>query len=608
VDVFFVISGYLITSIIRDGLAHGDFSFRSFYARRARRILPALLVVLAFTFAAGQALLLQPEMVQLSKHLVAGAAFFANFQLAAEVGYFDSASDLKPLLHLWSLSIEEQFYLLWPLIAWAIWRLGIRLLYVTAALAFASFAWNVWHVDTAPAVAFYWPQSRAWELFAGCLLAVWAGKLRLPYPDHLSVVGATLLAASFWLIEPHSSFPGYLALIPVAGTGLLIAAGPQAFVNRTLLATGPLVWVGLISYPLYLWHWPLLSFASIHSAGEVGALNKTGLVALAFVLAWATYRYLERPVRYGNWRWTRYGTAIAGATVVGLVALWVHASNVTEHQERSAAAFLDQFENSRPEWRLNHRLSLLEAYRTDCGFYDLEAYRNGMDRKTPTAGISPSCHTRDASKPHVVLIWGDSHAQQYNYGLSKRMPANWQVMQVASSGCAPQIKSDYATETNFCDRSNFTARATVQKVRPDVVLVGQVSLLDVTQAKELDREIRALGAGRVVFAGPTPQWQAPLPNIVARSLWPNPPERTKAGLKDWLFAKNDEMRKAYQHAGLEYVDVVAAFCNSDGCLTRIGTDALAGITSHDYGHLLPVASEYLATKTLVRAIMGSTSE
>ena len=327
VDIFFVISGFLISTIIMGSLERGSFSFLDFYTRRVRRIFPALAVVLIATFAFGWHTLLADEFRQLGKHIASGAGFISNLVLWSESGYFDNAADTKPLLHLWSLGVEEQYYLLWPLLLWMAWKRRLNLLAVAAGLFLVSLVVSFHEVRADSVAAFYFPHSRFWELLAGSMLAYlslhrkvllpnlreraegWLGRVfrRGPADFHGSLVqnaqslaGAVFIAAGFILITKDRHFPAPWATLPVLGAVLLIAAGPHALVNRLLLSNRLMVWVGLISYPLYLWHWPLLAFARIIS-GEVPPWPvRLAAIPAAILLAWLTYRLVEKPVRSGN--------------------------------------------------------------------------------------------------------------------------------------------------------------------------------------------------------------------------------------------------------------------------------------------------------------------
>ena len=291
VDVFFVISGFLITSLLAKAMAAGRFSLRQFYARRIRRIFPALALVAVACLGAGWYLLLADEYAQLGKHVAATSAFGLNFVLWNEAGYFDRAGVLKPLLHLWSLGVEEQFYIVWPLVLWLAFKVRVRPLALTLVLIAASFGYGVWVTGTNTTAAFYSPLTRFWELAIGCGLALWtppgtAQALDSRAIDHAkAIVGLALVLAGIRFIHRDLPFPGWWALLPTVGTGLLISAGPGAWVNRHVLSQRVLVWVGLISYPLYLWHWPLLSFARIQSWEPLTAALRVELVLASVVLA-----------------------------------------------------------------------------------------------------------------------------------------------------------------------------------------------------------------------------------------------------------------------------------------------------------------------------------
>jgi peptidoglycan/LPS O-acetylase OafA/YrhL len=322
VDIFFVISGFLISSIILKGLDGGQFTFSDFYGRRIRRILPALMVVLIACFAFGWYALLADEWEVLGKHIGAGALFVSNVLLWDEVDYFDTSADLKPLLHLWSLGVEEQFYIFWPLILFLAWRYRSAVPTLILAIALGSFGLNIGTVEAHPAAAFYLPFARFWQLLSGGLLAYVTllrgdptfaqGRHGRLHPllrrlvsaqrevsgrpvDLASIIGGALIILAIFGINRELAYPGWLALIPVSGTLLLIWAGPRALFNRVILARNFMVFVGLISYPLYLWHWPLLSFARVLGLATPQLVSV--LVITSFFLAWATYRFIEIPVR-----------------------------------------------------------------------------------------------------------------------------------------------------------------------------------------------------------------------------------------------------------------------------------------------------------------------
>ncbi|MEY3863496.1 MAG: hypothetical protein RL183_381, partial [Pseudomonadota bacterium] len=307
VDIFFVISGYLITSILLKDIQAGSYSIKTFYARRVRRIFPALSVVLLFCLALGWIVLTAVEYRALGKHVAGGAGFIANFMFWKEAGYFDAAGDTKPLLHLWSLGIEEQFYIVWPLLLYFFAKRSWNILWMIAGVALLSFALNIVQVGVDPSGTFYSPFSRSWELALGAFLAYQAihpiaslATIIQRHKNALSFLGFILIVLGFVVINEGRSFPGWWALLPVLGSGLLIAAGPEAIFNKRVLSKRLLIGIGLISFPLYLWHWPLLSFARIIYSETPPVDVRWVLVGTCIVLACLTYFIIEKPIRTSN--------------------------------------------------------------------------------------------------------------------------------------------------------------------------------------------------------------------------------------------------------------------------------------------------------------------
>jgi peptidoglycan/LPS O-acetylase OafA/YrhL len=327
VDIFFVISGFLISTIIFENLSHNKFSFFEFYSRRIRRIFPALILVLATSLIFGWFTLFHEEYQNLGNHLASGAIFLSNFKVIQDKsGYFDTASEIKPLLHLWSLGIEEQFYVLWPLLLWIIWKKKLNWLTIAIVITILSFIINIHSIKTNQLATFYLPQTRFWELMIGSILAhltLYQNKIFLLIKQRLNVwlnliiyrdqcmrantlnnveslLGIVLIATGISLIKKTSLFPGSLALLPTIGTALIISAGSQTWLNRKILSNRLLVWFGLISFPLYLWHWPLLSFVTIIETESPSKIVVSIVIFLSVLLAWITYKFIERPLRFGD--------------------------------------------------------------------------------------------------------------------------------------------------------------------------------------------------------------------------------------------------------------------------------------------------------------------
>lgn len=371
VDVFFVISGYLISTIIFENLDRGTFSFSEFYSRRIKRIFPALLLVLIACFTFGWFALLADEYKQLGKHIASGVGFISNFILWNEAGYFDNTTETKPLLHLWSLGIEEQFYIAWPLLLWFAWKHKFNLLIITIVVAIASFVLNIKGIKQDMIATFYSPQTRFWELLSGSLLAwitlykkdavanvsskvdVWLS--RVVYSEKqerdgktlanaLSFVGLFLLLYGFWRINKDVSFPGKWVLVPVFGAVLIITAGSKAWVNRIILSNKITVWFGLISFPLYLWHWPLLSFARIVES-EVPSLNiRIAAILLSVVLSWLTYKLVERPIRFGNHGKVKVAVLVVFMAIVGYVGFNTYDRNGLKFRDAEKTTKINRFD------------------------------------------------------------------------------------------------------------------------------------------------------------------------------------------------------------------------------------------------------------------------
>ena len=464
VDIFFVISGFLISTIIFANLERDSFRFLEFYSRRIKRIFPALVLMLAASYAFGWFALFADEYRQLGKHIAAGAGFFSNFVLWQENGYFDNAAATKPLLHLWSLGIEEQFYIIWPLLLWISWRSRLNLLTVTCSVAAVSFYLNVWEVHANPLAAFYSPQTRFWELMAGAALAhlslnkrhlfrpfahkfkVTLGSVKSAKSGHvtlhldsvLSVVGATFIIAGLIAITEVKSFPGWWAILPTAGSVLIISAGPEAWLNRTILSNRILVWFGLISYPLYLWHWPLLSFDRIVKGDlPVSAGTRIALVAISIGLAWLTYRFVELPIRRQSVNAAKVPMLLLVMLIVAGVGYFAFkfdglpARSAVKHAERINA----QFEG--PFWKYTKNDICLRRY----------PFREAADYGWWF------CMASKDEKPTLLLL-GNSFANEFYAGLvNNEAFHNQSVLSIGT--CRPDGEPTNSDITSPCygDRS-----------------------------------------------------------------------------------------------------------------------------------------------------------
>ena len=423
VDIFFVISGYLITNIIACSFDRGGFSFADFYSRRIRRIFPALIVMLIACFGTGWFVLLADEYAQLGKHMLAAMGFVLNFVLLGEAGYFDVSAATKPLLHLWSLAVEEQFYLVWPALLLLTQRVRIDLRVTIAALGLLSFAANLFFAAASPVADFYRPVTRAWEFMAGAILVALPNRLTDRWRGRLSLFGLAALAVALFGPSQSDVYPGWWALAPVAGTVALIAAGPSTPINRDLLSHPLVVWFGLISYPLYLWHWPLLSYLSIIDTAEPPATLRFLAVIASVALAWLTYWLVEQPIRRQPRAPVLSAALCASMLAIGTIGL------VTDARDGFTA-------------RLGHGL----AFRIGPGYQALLAsISSGKDfgrRQLVPCGLTgfpaEQCR-RDARGPATAIVFGDSKAEAIFPGLVRNSPPGMAWMLVAHSACLPII-------------------------------------------------------------------------------------------------------------------------------------------------------------------------
>lgn len=413
VDIFFVISGYLITSLILAEQTDGRFTFLGFYERRARRILPALFTVALVCIPFAWAWMQPRQLEDFAQSLMAVALFGSNFLFWKEEGYFEAQAELKPLLHTWSLGVEEQFYILFPLLILLLWPYGRRRLTIFLGVtALASLGLAEWMAEHAPSANFYLLPSRAWELFAGALCAFYLAK-REGRAAHngLSLAGLALIVTGFFVIDSETPFPSLFALPPVVGTALIILFGGPTTLAGRLLALRPLVFVGLISYSLYLWHQPLFAFARIRSLEDPPPLLYGLLIAVAVGLALLTWQLVEKPFRNRKAISRKQIFAVSGAGMVLLIGLGAAGDIVKGFPGRS----LDTGES----------LAALETRL---------APNNGLSSACDRSfSLRPECQTSDAPE---IAVWGDSYAMHLVDGLLAADPEA-RLIQITKSVCGP---------------------------------------------------------------------------------------------------------------------------------------------------------------------------
>ncbi len=608
VDVFFVISGYLVTSIILQPMASGTFSIVTFYVRRIRRIFPALIVVTSSSLVLGWFELLPPELKSLGRHVSAAALFLSNFLLGTETGYFAAPANSKPLLHLWSLSIEEQFYLIWPILLLVFMTLRIGASWLVAAAAAASFTHGIFLLDSGSIWAFYDPTARFWELMLGAAVATRLVRSR-PVGDHdktthadyraspprqdsaprshspvindlLSLLGAALLLAATVCIRRDSAFPGYVALCPTLGTASLLAAGSQALVNRTLARFPLLVGIGLISYPLYLWHWPLLSIYNISHFDETSPAMRGLIIGASFLLAWLTYRFVEKPIRGGGFGRIKALVLILLLGTVGFCGEYTFRDEGLRYQRSARVRSFYFFVLERGQaWR--SEVCFLEEFEGD----KLPDFEQCTDR-------SPI-----ESAPRVFL-WGDSHAASLYPALRDIASDAITLTQVTTALCNPLI--DILEITPRCKQRNEATLERILREKPNVVILAGNWKGNVLPAlSSMLQQLKAGGIGTVILVGQTPVWRKPAPHVIAATIQADPfgktPQRYTSAVKPDDQVIKAQLQKAASSHGAVFVSPFDALCNEQGCLALTG-DTPDTIVTGDFTHLTKWGASIVISK------------
>ena len=626
VDVFFVISGFLISTIIFESLIrYSSFDFLEFYERRVRRIFPALAIVLLVSCVFAYFYLLSGELEQFGKHVAAGAGFVSNIVFWYESGYFDNSAETKPLLHLWSLGVEEQFYIVWPIILWSAWKMRLNLLTICITYAGASFVLNILESRSDIVADFYSPQTRFWELMLGTILAL----VQLRYPHARSrfrfavnnllaivifdgsrkkdstvlnnvesTLGISLILFGILYLHTDSRFPGWWAVLPTIGAVLFISAGPTAYLNRGIFSSPFVVWVGLISFPLYLWHWPILSFSRIVAGHQPSWGYRWCAVVASIVLAWATFQFIEKNIRKA--RNTRF-EIVCLAGIVALIGCSGYFAYLKAGLPFRPGAPLDG--------RLVHlqNVPVINSYAHQYGSRPCFQLPGNKSRDW---FVGNGCLTvKDPSRPTVFLL-GDSHSASLSIGLRVLAEQHqFNLLQMSSGWCAP-----FGNETSdtACVVMNQFAFDQIRKARPDVLMLDAYWLHEseplfykgsdfIGHLESLFAQLQQLGAKKIIVVGEMPTWTAFLPDILARKyvLKRLPiPMRTFEDLDPLSTEMDIRMRHMKFPPKTTYLSLTDQLCDEAGCLTMIGPDLENDLIVWDYGHLTLKGSTWVNDRVI----------
>lgn len=588
VDIFFVISGYLITAIIAREMNEGRFSFAAFYDRRIRRILPALFFVSTISSLAAWAWLSPEQLKDYGQSLFATMVFAANLYFYLQSGYFSPDVHTLPLIHMWSLAVEEQFYVVFPILLLALFRFSrLTIVSVVALLLLLSLTYSIWIQSTLPTANFFLTPLRAWELLTGSLLALSGAPVmaflrrRRRWGVPIEITGLALILIPIANYDDTTIFPGMAAIPPVLGTAILIATNaPQSFVRR-LLAFKPMVAIGLISYSAYLWHQPLFAFAQITSGAAPALWVKLLLIALTLLLAWISWRFIEQPFR-NKGRFSRpqmFIFALSGSLLLAGAGAAMHIGR----------GFPDRFDAT----TLQLAATMVPQPKRNLCHTEGVAFRQPAD----------ACVFGGSSAQWAVL--GDSHGVELAYALGEQLkPYGIGALQLTFSGCPAAYRM--ASHNPGC--AEWTRAATdwisAQPTISDVVVIyrhnfhlfgdqlqSYPSLPDSAPlfadgaasnsareayVKSLGAQIRALrAAGKTVhLITPVPELPVPVERYVfAHAV----PPRYATTIK-WHQQRSAWIRVRLEQLatieGVELIDPALALCSDGNCVWRDGKEVL----------------------------------
>lgn len=580
VDVFFVISGYLITTILIEDLVRDRFSLLRFYERRARRILPALVFVVACCLPFAWFWMLPDQLEAFSRSLIAVALFASNILFWRESGYFSAEAEEKPLLHTWSLAVEEQYYVFFPLFLFFAWRFGRqRVFWLIVLFACASLALSEWGWRNKPEANFYLAPTRAWELFAGSIAAFMLHGREPRASNALSLAGLGCILAAMFLYDGATPFPSLYSLLPVAGVVLIILFGTETTLAGRLLSRPLCVGIGLVSYSAYLWHQPLFAFARLRAVHEPSALLMAVLAALSFGLACLSWRFVEQPFR-------ARGPQPAAARVLGATAAVLAAVLLIGALGVANKGFMGRLTPAEQEIYTYNAYPRADLYRSGTCFLDVP---------DDERDFAAACF----SDQETVLL-GDSYTASLAAGFRDR----GEVGQLTASGCPPVLAYRSALRPN-CGRVNGFRIAEAIRAQPEtVILNARWSLYMDPASRFFDAEfpthlaetigrLKAGGIEDVVVIGGFPEFHPTLPRrLLAQNLGLDAPRRLDLDLAA-IAAADEDIRRAAGAAGARYLSVLDALCDAAACDAVVEERGGYYPIAWDYGHLTAQGSRHI---------------
>ena len=588
VDVFFVISGYLITSIIISEKNAQTFSLANFYERRARRILPALYFVLLACLPFAWLWMDPIDLARFSESLSSVSVFASNIEFWKETSYFSSDAELKPLLHTWSLAIEEQYYVLFPLFIILSWKLGTRwIIGLVVAVAICSLAAAEWGSVNHPAATFYILPTRGWELLIGVLIAFFLFAkdetsivaVSRPVEELAGIAGLALIGYAVLAFDKNTPFPSFYTLIPTAGTALLILFTTQRSVSGRLLGSKALVGTGLVSYGAYLWHQPMFAFARLRSLEKPPSWLVALLVMAAFVFGYLTWRYIERPFRDKDCVSKR--TIVASAASISAAMFGLGLLGIFQ------GGFIGRLSSEQQQ------IVAYEQYKSAPIYREGQCFLKPEQSWVDFSAICSSIGTKSGS----VLLWGDSLAASFSIGLRTVLPDA--VIQYTAASCAPAINMAFPLSP-YCKDINTFVLSEVGRIKPAVVaLLANWSYYGdqtMAQLSETIAEIKAVSVGsKVVVVGSFPRWYPSLPRVMLeKQIYLNGVIYAYTPLLPDLYVEDAKIKSLALASGASFVSALDALCEKDNCLATAESNGHFEPTAFDKVHLTEAGSLHLA--------------
>lgn len=590
VDVFFVISGFLMTSIIFSGVEKNTFNLFKFYNARANRIVPVLAAMSAVLLVFGWFYLLPTDYRDLGRQVEKSSLFISNLLFAKGGGYFDTAEHTKWLLHTWSLSVEWQFYIFFPIIIIALKKYlsFSNLKRVVLGLFLASFIYCIYATYKDSKTAYFLLTSRAWEMLLGGLafLYPWALKNK-SHQIMTQCLGIVLIIASYFLISKDTPWPGYMALIPVFGAYLIVVANYQ---NNFLINNPISNSIGKWSYSIYVWHWPLVVLGFYFAFENWWIYG----IPLSILLGFLSYQFIEKInfPRYSSWKdiykvkpFYIYLIILACGYSVKEIG-GIDSYNYLRQSSIAESSKFIKFHESE---------DVTDAYWMKCNtFRSFE--------KNDNYNIDPTCIEKNGIDG--IFLWGDSHAEALSLGIRTiAKEKNIPFYQKTSSGCAASLHDSNIKQESgrkACNHSNQIAVESIRKIRPKVVIIAQKDLHNETNWNELTNTLVTLGVSNVILVGPVSQWQTSLPVILTKKAHWKKTEIfiTDNQLNTDLIETDAIMKNMKKHSKLTYISLIDSLCyknvSTNEYFCRVRTNAHPdNLIQLDYGHLNKLGSKFI---------------